>query len=820
MNKKILILLASLVALLCSCGDDVLSNSDGLESKKAKTRLYVTVLNHSNGQPVVGAKLNLQSAGKIVETPESGVVVFEDVNIGRHLLLIEAADYASSIVTPDVDAITVIGETGKASQKTYYLYPKTASIEGYIEHTDSDGKTTGADKLPVRISFGDCDLVETITEPISTNKGKFKFENLPAVGDDCEVSIETTGGTVGGKTYGAMVIGYGYDLKEGSKINTGTLPISDAHGIFTVATYVKEIEYGKEATPIVYTFSKNIASSQKITDVIRIYPADLAYNIEISGKKVTITPLTRWDEGSFVVDFIDLKSETGDYYSGSYYPAVLSKDISGSKVEGLSLAPGRYKTIWYSDNRALITFKKLDGATGYKFYLEEDGKVSDITGSCTLQSGADSAYYCPISLETENAVGTARIGDNETKITVRAYNAQFESKDAELNISETEPVAPVLATTSQICVPSLENGKVLAPCPNRLSSPYSQNVRSLLSSYAAEAMVALGENKAASPGYYGYYGDIYFSRAMNTEKKIDLKNVCSKETGVTNNPCSRLDLGYEWINDQTFRLKVKIKSGTALDPGAVNANITLEDIFVGKNGKSYDSTLVVKIQGEVPDPCDIDPFVNGCTNARKEAFCNIYNNFRTHREDCEDKYPDWCNELPGLTGTPACPGGYVVDEDFEGSTSGWFIFGDGSNQWVIRTATAYTGSRSAYISNDNNSWSYDKRDVSTSYLYKEVSFLSSASYNFSFAWYVGGEEDYDYMLVCLVTNSDDLQNNCYKGGTADIAQREYSNSTWALESFNKYIPEGNYYLVFKWVNDGSIGGNSAAIDNIKVQLAP
>jgi len=215
MNRKLLTLLAAL--LLCSCGDGVL-NQSGEQQSQAKSRLYIALADHSDGKPIAGASLDLQSAGKTAKTAENGIAVFKDLSVGKHLLRIEAEGYATVIVNPFVEEITVAGDVGRANQENYRLYHKSATLEGYVQHTDSKGQIKGLADLPVRVAFYDCDLAETITDTVLTDsKGKFIFEDLPAVDNACQYSIETIGASIGGQTYSAMTLfnsSYYYPLKK------------------------------------------------------------------------------------------------------------------------------------------------------------------------------------------------------------------------------------------------------------------------------------------------------------------------------------------------------------------------------------------------------------------------------------------------------------------------------------------------------------------------------------------------------------------------------------------------------------------------------
>jgi hypothetical protein len=836
MNRKILTLLAAL--LLCSCGEGVLNQLDEQRAQDAKSRLHITLTDNSDGKPIASAKLNLQSAGKTAETAASGMAVFEDINAGVHLLLITAEGYASAIVEPYVEEVRVPGD-GRTTQGNYRLYPKSATLEGYIQHTDSKGQTKGVDNLPVRIFFNPyCNsgnsgliLAETVTEEVLTVNGKFKFENLPAIGDNCNYSIETIGATIGDQTYGARTLFNSNSdsrLEKESKVNIGTVDIANGVSLFTLANYNREIEYGAEETPVVFTFSENIAANQ--TGKISVTPA-AGYNVSIEGNAITLTPVSRW-AADFTVGFSNLKSESGKTYNSNSQVKVLLKDISGEKAGDLKLLPGTI--IDYQDNTASIMFKKVEGATGYNYYLEENGKVSKLAVVATCNAPAStstSLITCSVSiaLDEQNAVNTARIGDNKNKIKVQAYNAQYESEIAELEIKEDKPVAPLLPWGNRICEPSIENGKILYPYSCNYYYQDANSVQYYLFSSSIDKIIkALASANASEE----YSGNIYFNRAMDKSKPVFAAADCAANSGPS--ICSRLEIKYEWLNEQVLSVKVKVKAGTPLAGSAtVDTDITLKNL-TGKNGILFSdgtvpapsANLTVKISGTIPSQCEINPFASGatCTDSDKYAFCNDEDTY-TATPECKTKYPNAC-DLPNLEKSANFCHNTLFFEDFEGSTRfGVYNTNDKwDNQWNIGYATSYTGSRSAYITTEDNWGNYEYNNTKSidTYMYtlEPINFPREASYDISFYWKGVGENSYDYMLMCLVPEAEfnyGQVNRCNSGGANSRTSQLNGQSDWVQNSINVYT-SGRHYLVFYWVNDGSIGSNPpAAIDDIRVK---
>jgi len=770
MNKKLLILLA---ALLCSCGDEgVLDNE---HSQDAKLKLYVTLTDFSDGNPIPNASLSIQSTGKTAKTAENGKVLFEDISAGNHTLRIEADGYATAIVTSSVSEITRAGEGSKATQVSYTLYPKTATLEGYVQHTGSDGQVKALTGLPVRVAFNCASLAETMTEPVLTEEGKFSIQNLPAIDGACTYSIQTTGETIDGQTFNAMTFTATLpSLKKGSKaIIASPMDVGSGVGLFTVVSYSREIEYGKEDTPIVFTFSENIAANQQ--GKITAPDASVAgCNVKIEGNAITLAPVSKWSVGSnFTVTFTNLKSESGKTFTSSFTVETLLKDISGLKVEGLQLAPGT--AILYSSNTASIIFKKVDGATGYYCYLEENGKVSKAATAITqpVSNGATTVTAtCNIALSDSNAVKKARVGDNTNKIIVQAFNSRYESQKAELEVKETKPVAPVLATTT-VYAPLIEKGKILDPYGVSGIGDYAALYSGILDE-------ALEVATASAKEYNGY---IYFSRAMNTTVAPTFAATdCASIAAATIDVCGRLNITYEWLNEQALSVKVQVKAGTAAVAGNVwGANITIKGL-TGKNNIAFDN-------GTTP------PTTGNANLVLKMVQRRLF------------------------------------FENFEISNPFTIKSNSGNNKWIRGTDAGSTsgGDYSAYISNNGSSYDYNNGLSSSTYMFKKVKF-SSLNYKISFQWKAAAENNYDYMMVCLIPEANFDENNisCSKYNlTYNISKGIGANNNyWSSGSgypWQESVIEGtiaasgDFYLIFSWQNDGDYSTKPIAIDDIIVE---
>jgi uncharacterized repeat protein (TIGR02543 family) len=163
----------------------------------------------------------------------------------------------------------------------------------------------------------------------------------------------------------------------------------------------------------------------------------------------------------------------------------------------------------------------------------------------------------------------------------------------------------------------------------------------------------------------------------------------------------------------------------------------------------------------------------------------------------------------------------IFMEDFGGSNSFTIVNGSQTNQWHVGTATRYSGTRSAYISNNGGiSNQYSINSPSVVHMFRNVTFpASTVPCTLSFYWKSNGEntpQDYDFLRVFLVETSFTPIAGSLPSGIG-IGTYKWSNNVWTQVRI--VIPASNNgttrRLVFTWVNDGSVGTQPpAAVDNI------
>jgi subtilisin family serine protease len=169
-------------------------------------------------------------------------------------------------------------------------------------------------------------------------------------------------------------------------------------------------------------------------------------------------------------------------------------------------------------------------------------------------------------------------------------------------------------------------------------------------------------------------------------------------------------------------------------------------------------------------------------------------------------------------------------EDFESDDSSWTpVNGTQTNKWVINSAVAASGAKSAYISNNttSNANTYTVSSTSTVHLYSNITFPLSTDYadipgiqQLSFDWKGMGEAGYDYMEVRLVeTGTTPVAGTKLNTGT--VLGIFNCGNTWQHATIK--LPAScagtTKRLVFTWINDNSEGTQAPiAIDNITVSM--
>ncbi|GHV14724.1 hypothetical protein AGMMS49938_11370 [Fibrobacterales bacterium] len=170
------------------------------------------------------------------------------------------------------------------------------------------------------------------------------------------------------------------------------------------------------------------------------------------------------------------------------------------------------------------------------------------------------------------------------------------------------------------------------------------------------------------------------------------------------------------------------------------------------------------------------------------------------------------------------PAELFFTEDFEGAPKFTMVNSGQTNQWVVGTATANGGTKSAYISGDGGTtYGYEAWYASSVvHLYADITFPeltgSDDGYNLSFDWKGEGDGYNDFLKVYVVETSTfpdaglQLTNTLLGTYTGEIHwQKAYITLPASYSGTTKR-------LVFSWRNDASSGSGSTpiAIDNVEV----
>ncbi len=192
------------------------------------------------------------------------------------------------------------------------------------------------------------------------------------------------------------------------------------------------------------------------------------------------------------------------------------------------------------------------------------------------------------------------------------------------------------------------------------------------------------------------------------------------------------------------------------------------------------------------------------------------------RADCGTEESEWSARASFTTAQIPATLPYSIT--FESGMSDWNIVnGTQPNIWYVGTATAYAGSQSVYVSNDNGvSNNYNVSSTSVVHFYRDVAFPAGpGNLVLDFWWKAQGESGYDWLQVFLVETSVlPVAGTQLTGplGTYNLQGTTWQQVTLALNAANLGTTKR---LVFSWRNDISLGTQPpAAVDNISLTLVP
>ncbi|MGQ9846187.1 MAG: fibronectin type III domain-containing protein, partial [Bacteroidales bacterium] len=160
--------------------------------------------------------------------------------------------------------------------------------------------------------------------------------------------------------------------------------------------------------------------------------------------------------------------------------------------------------------------------------------------------------------------------------------------------------------------------------------------------------------------------------------------------------------------------------------------------------------------------------------------------------------------------------------DFENDFNGWSVInGTQTNKWYTGTATSYSPTKSAYISNTNGTTNnYDGSVASVTHIYRDIQFPAGSEFVMTFNWKGTGESTYDYMRIFL-ENTTFVPTEGVLPTQNQIGKTYYNQqSTWKTDTifFDNTVANSIKRLIFTWKNDASITYQPpVAIDDINIR---
>ncbi len=161
----------------------------------------------------------------------------------------------------------------------------------------------------------------------------------------------------------------------------------------------------------------------------------------------------------------------------------------------------------------------------------------------------------------------------------------------------------------------------------------------------------------------------------------------------------------------------------------------------------------------------------------------------------------------------------TLTETWESTHSWTIVNGTQTNKWYVGTATASSGTKSIYVSNNSSSNAYTVNRTSVVHFYKDFTFPANATnITVKFDWKGYGQSGQDYMRVYLVpTTTTPAAGTLLSTGQIGSTYNLQSTFTTATITGLDVHAGTTKRLVFSWRNNNSTGTQPpAAVDNIIV----
>jgi len=176
---------------------------------------------------------------------------------------------------------------------------------------------------------------------------------------------------------------------------------------------------------------------------------------------------------------------------------------------------------------------------------------------------------------------------------------------------------------------------------------------------------------------------------------------------------------------------------------------------------------------------------------------------------------------------PNAEGGFENGNSF--ADNGWIAISDNPNYWTIGTATKFSGTNGAYVTNNGSSYQYKSESwgrgcESSSHFYRDITIPPDEGLiKLSFYLKGTGEQGYDRLLIYTAPTSvtpvagiPEQWTENFPGATLVYTQTaelsDYSRVTLTLPSS---LAGTTFRIIFTWQNDDNTTyGKPASIDNI------
>lgn len=276
--------------------------------------------------------------------------------------------------------------------------------------------------------------------------------------------------------------------------------------------------------------------------------------------------------------------------------------------------------------------------------------------------------------------------------------------------------------------------------------------------------------------------------------------------------------GTDCVTPSTLAIPLKI----AMAP-AQSSTLTFDYTASTADGSDYTVTSVVTFPPGITDQqmllLDISPdavaegeekIVIELVSSTGDAILNNNNLIHELTIEDDDFEPHEAAFSSGET---------FINSDFEDMVDDgeWTIVNaiPGNNVWIFSGAASSSGNmtRTAHISGDSSTYTYDQLSESRSIMYRQVDLTSTSNLNISFDWACVGEGVdglFDYGTVIYSFNGTDFFR--IPGTSFLHTQATEVNASYSLPSFlNGTMP----LIGFSWENDALVGGGvPLSVDNV------